>query len=62
LNHTVAALGHSGLAELVVTAVLALPFIVSYLISLLSYLPDFPLLGRFFARLGFWNVFTVVRR
>jgi hypothetical protein len=56
---TVAALGHRGLALLVIAAVLASPFIISFIISLLSYAPDFPYLGGFFAELTFWRVFFV---
>jgi Uncharacterized alpha/beta hydrolase domain (DUF2235) len=57
---TVAALGHRGLRPLVFAIVLASPFIVSFAISLLSYLPNFPYLGGYFAELTFWRVFYVV--
>ncbi len=54
---TVAALGHRGLALLVIAAVLASPFIVSFLVSLLSYAPDFPYLGKYLRELTYWRVF-----
>ena len=57
---TVAALGHSGLGLVVVAAVLASPFILSFILSLLSYLPAFPVLGPFFAGMTYCNVFWVV--
>ncbi len=57
---TVAALGHRGLSLIVVAAVVASPFLMSFLVSLLSYLPNFPFLGAFFVGLTFWKVFYVV--
>jgi uncharacterized protein (DUF2235 family) len=57
---TVAALGHKGLASLVIALVLVSPLIVSFAISLLSYAPNVPYLGSFFAALKFWAVFDVV--
>jgi hypothetical protein len=56
---TVAALGHRGLALVVIAIVLASPFILSFVISLLSYAPNFPYLGGFFSELTFWRVFNV---
>jgi len=60
LFDTVAALGYRGLDFVVSAAVLASPFIVSFIISLLSYLPSFPLIGSLFAKLTFCEVFTIV--
>jgi hypothetical protein len=57
---TVAALGHKGLKWLVIAIVLISPFIASFVISFLSYAPHFPYLGRFFAGLTFWRVFSVM--
>src|SRR5450759_369188 len=57
---TVAALGHRGLGLIVVAAVLASPFLLSFLISLLSYVPHFPFLGIFFAELTFEKVLPVM--
>jgi Uncharacterized alpha/beta hydrolase domain (DUF2235) len=57
---TVAALGHSGLIWVVVALVLTLPFIVSFVISLLSFASDFPYLGGWLVKLKFWPVFCVV--
>jgi hypothetical protein len=54
---TVAALGHKGLGLLTVAAVLAAPVILSFLISLLSFAPHFPYIGRFLQFLTFSNVF-----
>jgi hypothetical protein len=56
---TVAALGHKGLASLVIALVLISPVIVSFIISPLSFM-SFPYLGRVFAKLTFWPVFDVV--
>jgi hypothetical protein len=57
---TVAALGHRGLGVVVVSAVFALPFILSSLVSLLSYTPHFPFLGPLFAGLTYWGVLSFV--
>jgi hypothetical protein len=57
---TVAALGHKGLTTLVIALVLISPFVVSFVLSLLSYASDFPYLGRLLAALKFWSVFFVV--
>jgi hypothetical protein len=57
---TVAALGHKGLALLTVVAVLIAPVILSFLISLLSFAPDFPYIGRFLQYLTFSNVLYVL--
>jgi hypothetical protein len=57
---TVAALGHPGLLPLVIALVLVSPFIVSFVISLLSYAPHFPYLGGFFEKLTFGRVFSVM--
>jgi hypothetical protein len=57
---TVAALGHSGLGIIVAAVVLGLPFLLSFIVSLLSYAPHFPFLGRLFAILSFWNVLSFV--
>lgn len=57
---TVAALGHRGLGFVVIAAVLASPFILSFFISLLSYAPHFPFLGALFANLAYWKVFSVL--
>jgi hypothetical protein len=57
---TVAALGHKGLFWLALALVLASPFIPSFAISLLSYAPNFPHLGPWFATLKFWPVFSVI--
>jgi hypothetical protein len=57
---TVAALGHRGLAWLVVALVLISPFVVGFAISLFSYASNIPYLGRLFAALKFWPVFQVV--
>jgi hypothetical protein len=59
---TVAALGHRGLSLVVVVAVLASPFILSFIISLLSYMPHFPFVGAFFVGLTYWKVFFAVAR
>jgi type VI secretion system (T6SS) phospholipase Tle1-like effector len=57
---TVAALGHRGLALLVIAVVLASPFIASFIVSLLSYAPDIPYLGRYLRELTYWRVFYVL--
>jgi hypothetical protein len=57
---TVAALGHKGLALLTVAAVLVAPVILSFLISLLSFAPNFPYIGRFLQYLTFSNVLYVL--
>jgi hypothetical protein len=57
---TVAALGHSGLGTIVVAVLLASPFILSFVVSLLSYMPNFPFLGAVFAAMTYWWVFCVV--
>jgi uncharacterized protein (DUF2235 family) len=57
---TVAALGHKGLFWLEAALVLASPFIPSFVISLLSYAPNVPYLGGWFATLEFLPVFSVV--
>lgn len=57
---TVAALGHKGLGLLTVIVVLALPFLLSFLISLLSFADGFPYIGRVLEYLTFWNVFDVL--
>jgi Uncharacterized alpha/beta hydrolase domain (DUF2235) len=57
---TVAALGHKGLQLLTVAAVLATPVVVSFFISLLSFAPHFPYIGRFLEYLTFWNVLYIL--
>lgn len=57
---TVAALGHKGLGLLTVIAVLALPFLLSFAISLLSFAGGFPYIGGLLRHLTFWNVFDVL--
>jgi len=57
---TVAALGHRGLGLLVIAAVVASPFIISFLISLLSYATQLPHLGKYLGELTYWRVFYFV--
>jgi uncharacterized protein (DUF2235 family) len=57
---TVAALGHKGLFGLVVGLVVASPFIIGFLISLLSYGSGLPHLGSWLSMLTFRHVFVVV--
>jgi hypothetical protein len=57
---TVAALGHRGLGLIVVALVLASPFLLSFLISLLSYAPHLPFLGNFFGELTYGKVLPIM--